>query len=142
MKETATQAAETTKSRAQGAADDVATHGQRAAKQVRGTAQTAKAKTTTPARARSGTSPHGETTASRPRTSRAKASDVHVAHRDGSWVVEQQGTGVISTHRTQALAEQAGRRRARLDKAAFVLHAADGRVLAQDSYGNDPRGRG
>jgi hypothetical protein len=70
-----------------------------------------------------------------------KASDIHVAHKDGNWVVEQKGTGVISTHGTQALAAQAGRRRARRDRTEFVLHGRDGRIRMKDSYGSDPSGR-
>jgi gas vesicle protein len=133
VKDRAGQAVEETKQQAESASQDVAEHGQKAATRVRGKAQTAKTKTV--AKAKAGTS-----TTSRPRTSTAKPSDIHVVHKNGSWVVEQKGAGVISTHRTQALAEEAGRRRARRDKTEFVLHAMNGQIRQKDSYGNDPRG--
>jgi hypothetical protein len=127
VKERAGAAVEATKQETQTAADDVSTHGQKAARTVKSQAQTAKQRTVS------------KTTS---RTTSTKASDVHVVHKDGSWVVEQKGSGVISTHSTQALAEQAGRRRARRDRTEFVLHGRNGRIRAKDSYGNDPRGRG
>jgi hypothetical protein len=145
VKDTATDAVQTTKSTTQAAGGEVADHGQRAAKQVRGKAKSATrtTKATATTRRPGAATKRTSAPASRAKSNGgAKASDIHVVHKNGSWVVEQKGTGIVSTHRTQALAEQAGRRRARRDRTEFVLHGLNGRIREKDSYGNDPRGRG
>ena len=64
--------------------------------------------------------------------------DVHVSTTPtGRWKVTQNG-GVLSTHRTQRLADDAARREAIRDSVDRVTHGRDGRIRSKDSYGNDP----
>jgi hypothetical protein len=43
----------------------------------------------------------------------------------------------LSAHDTQEEAAVAGRAVARADRAEFMLHGRDARILERDSYGND-----
>lgn len=64
---------------------------------------------------------------------------IHVVPSGDDWAVRREGEDtVLSTHTTQAEAEEEGRRIAREDKAEFQLHGKDGRIRLRDSYGNDP----
>jgi uncharacterized protein DUF2188 len=65
-------------------------------------------------------------------------SSVHVIPAEGAWAVEQGGRQ-ISTHRTQAEAEQAAREEAIRAQAELVVHGRDGRIERKDSFGNDPQ---
>jgi hypothetical protein len=65
---------------------------------------------------------------------------VHVVPAGGDWAVRREGGDVLSTHSTQAEAEQVGRELAKTEKVEFQLHGADGKIRERDSYGNDPRG--
>jgi hypothetical protein len=64
---------------------------------------------------------------------------VHVVRADGEWGVRREGEDMLSTHPTQAEAEQAGRDLAKAEQAEFVLHNEAGAIRERDSYGNDPR---
>jgi hypothetical protein len=65
---------------------------------------------------------------------------VHVVPSGDQWGVRREGEDMLSTHPTQAEAEQVGRDLARSEKAEFVLHNQAGAIREKDSYGNDPRG--
>jgi uncharacterized protein DUF2188 len=66
------------------------------------------------------------------------ATSVHVVPSGDEWAVEESGRK-ISTHRTQAEAERAGRDEAIRAKAELVVHGRDGQIEHKDSFGNDPR---
>lgn len=71
-----------------------------------------------------------------------QARTVHVIPSEEGWEVRREGGGsdmMVSTHRTQAEAEKAGRDIARNAGGEFVLHRRDGRIRARDSYG-PPKG--
>lgn len=69
----------------------------------------------------------------------SKKHDVHVSRNpDGRWKVTQHSE-TLSTHRTQALADEAARRQAIQDGVDRVTHGRDGKIRSKDSYGNDPR---
>jgi hypothetical protein len=63
---------------------------------------------------------------------------VHTVHKDGSWVVEVEGGGVLSTHATKAEAVAAGRLQAMARKTEHVIHNEDGTISEKNSYGDDP----
>ena len=64
--------------------------------------------------------------------------DVHVSTTPtGRWKVTQ-NKEVLSTHRTQGLADEAARREAIHDGVDRVTHGRDGKIRSKDSYGNDP----
>jgi hypothetical protein len=66
---------------------------------------------------------------------------VHViANPVRGWNVAQNGR-IISTHRTQATAVNAGRRRARRAQVDLVTHGRDGKIRSKDSYGNESLAR-
>jgi len=68
----------------------------------------------------------------------AKKHDVHVSTTPtGRWKVTQ-SSEVVSTHRTQGLANEAARREAIRDGVDRVTHGRDGKIRSKDSYGNDP----
>lgn len=65
---------------------------------------------------------------------------IHVMPSGDDWVVKREGEDdPLSTHRTQAEAEEAGREVAKREEVEFMLHGSDGRIREKDSYGNDPR---
>jgi hypothetical protein len=53
--------------------------------------------------------------------------------------VRREGADMLSTHPTQAEAEQVGRDLAKPEQVEFVLHNQAGAIREKDSYGNDPR---
>jgi hypothetical protein len=66
--------------------------------------------------------------------------NIHVVPNGDEWAVKREGTDApLSTHRTQAEAEQVGRDQAKQDRVEFELHGQDGRIRAKDSEGHDPR---
>jgi uncharacterized protein (TIGR02271 family) len=68
--------------------------------------------------------------------SMAKKPPVHVVSRDDGWAVVREGNErATSIHPTQAEAAKAGRKLARKDGSAFLLHAKDGRVRDRSDYG-------
>jgi len=75
----------------------------------------------------------------------AKKPPVHVFSRNDGWAVVREGSErATSVHPTQAEAAKAGRKLARKDGSAFLLHAKDGRVRDRSDYGEDssaPRGK-
>lgn len=67
------------------------------------------------------------------------AKNIHVVPRDGEWAVRREGNErVTSTHNTQAKAIEKAREIAKNQRSEVVIHRADGRVRARDSYGSDP----
>ena len=68
-----------------------------------------------------------------------KNNDVHVSKNPGrtTWKVTQ-GGNVLSNHRTQANAIDAGKREATKDRSDLVTHGRDGKIRSKDSYGHDP----
>lgn len=68
----------------------------------------------------------------------SKKHDVHVSRNpNGRWKVTQAGE-VLSTHRTQGLADGAARREAVRDGVDRVTHGRDGKIRSKDSFGPDP----
>jgi hypothetical protein len=63
---------------------------------------------------------------------------VHTVYKDGKWVNEVEGGGVLSTHATKAEAQAAGRLEAIDRKTEHVIHNEDGTISEKNSYGNDP----
>jgi hypothetical protein len=71
-----------------------------------------------------------------------KQGEVHVAHRatQGRWVVKVEGAGhAKSSHATKAEAERAGREVAKRNKSELLIHRRDGKIIARNTYGDDPR---
>jgi Uncharacterized protein conserved in bacteria (DUF2188) len=66
---------------------------------------------------------------------------VHTVFRDAQgWVNVLEGSSrVLDTHRTKAEASEAGRERARRDRAEHIIHRKDGSIGSRNSYGHDPR---
>lgn len=65
--------------------------------------------------------------------------NVHIVPHEGNWAVKKEGNDrSTSTHRTQAAAENVGRRIARREESELVIHDRHGRIRDKDSYGNDP----
>jgi hypothetical protein len=64
---------------------------------------------------------------------------VHVVPAGDQWAVRREGGDILSTHRTQADAEAAGRDLAKAEQVEFQLHNQHGAIRERDSYGNDPR---
>jgi uncharacterized protein (TIGR02271 family) len=70
----------------------------------------------------------------------ANRSSVHVEPRESGWAVVREGSErATSVHRTQAEAAKQGRDIARREETEFFLHAQDGRVREQRSYGERSR---
>jgi hypothetical protein len=66
--------------------------------------------------------------------------NIHVVPHGDAWAVKREGTDdPLSTHATQADAEDAGREVARAESVEFELHGRDGHIRERDSYGHDPR---
>jgi hypothetical protein len=63
---------------------------------------------------------------------------VHTVHREGSWVVEIEGHGATSVHRTKDEAVSSGRQLAIARKTEHVIHNLDGTIAGRNSYGSDP----
>ena len=65
------------------------------------------------------------------------AATIHVVPHGDAWAVQKDGRDEpLSTHATQADAEDAGREVARADEVEFQLHGDDGRIRDQHIYGN------
>jgi hypothetical protein len=62
----------------------------------------------------------------------------HVVPSNGRWAVKPAGKPSVSTHRTQAAAENAARPLARQQQSEVVTHRRDGTIRDSDSYGRDP----
>jgi hypothetical protein len=61
---------------------------------------------------------------------------------DDGWAVEREGSDrPVSTHRTKAEAEEAGRQLARQDAVEHIIHERDGTIGERNSYGSDPASR-
>jgi hypothetical protein len=67
----------------------------------------------------------------------SKTLGVHIVKRGSVWAVEQGGR-VLSSHRTQATAESAGRPVAKREETELVTHRPNGNIRDSDSYGGDP----
>lgn len=68
---------------------------------------------------------------------------VHTVHKDGGWVNEVEGGGILSRHNTKDAAVSAGRQAAIQRKTEHVIHNMDGTISGRQSYGPDtfpPRG--
>jgi len=65
--------------------------------------------------------------------------NVHIVPSGSSWLVKLEGVATpVSTHRTQAAADRAGRPIARQNEVEIVIHGRDGRIRDKDSFGADP----
>jgi len=64
--------------------------------------------------------------------------DVHVFQEVGRryWRVTQEGR-LLSRHRTQDTAIQAGRRAAKRERTELVTHGRNGEIRAKDSFGRE-----
>lgn len=70
----------------------------------------------------------------------AQRHDIHVVPNDGNWLVRRENQNEpLSSHSTQAEAEEAGRAIAKEDQVELHVHGQDGQVRDRSSYGNDPR---
>lgn len=68
---------------------------------------------------------------------------IHTVHKNGQWVNEIEGGGVLSSYTTKEQAVEAGRVAAMSNKAEHVIHNMDGTIAQRNSYGPDsypPRG--
>jgi hypothetical protein len=66
--------------------------------------------------------------------------DVHTVHRDGRWFNEVEGGSRASNSAdTKAEAQAKGRDMARRRKVEHLIHDKNGRIVARNSYGSDPR---
>jgi hypothetical protein len=66
--------------------------------------------------------------------------DVHTVHRDGRWFNEVEGGSRASNSAdTKAEAQANGRDMARRRKVEHLIHDKNGRIVARNSYGSDPR---
>lgn len=65
--------------------------------------------------------------------------NVHVVPHDDGWAVKKDGAErASSVHRTQAQAENAGRKTAKAEGSELRIHGRDGKIRDSDSFGNDP----
>lgn len=64
--------------------------------------------------------------------------DVHVVPDGNGWKVTHDGR-TVSSHDTQATAEDAGRAEAKREACELVVHGTDGQIRKKESEGNDPR---
>lgn len=65
--------------------------------------------------------------------------NLHVVPAGGSWAVKPEGSPhPMSTHRTQAAAEEAAKSMARVLQGEVVIHRPNGQIRDKDSFGNDP----
>ncbi len=69
----------------------------------------------------------------------AKKPPVHtVPHGDG-WANRREGSDKVSKNfDTKSMAQEAGRKTAKLEKTEHVIHKKDGTIGEKNSYGNDP----
>ena len=68
---------------------------------------------------------------------------IHTVHKNGQWVNEVEGGGVLSSYSTKEQAVEAGRVAAQSAKTEHVIHNMDGTIAQRNSYGPDsypPRG--
>jgi hypothetical protein len=63
---------------------------------------------------------------------------IHTVHKKGSWVVEIEGYGISSVHRTKEEAIAAGRGLAIARQTEHLIHNLDGTIAGRNSYGGDP----
>lgn len=68
----------------------------------------------------------------------ANKKNVHIVPHGNGWQVKVEGGDVISNHRTQTNAEDAGRRVAQQNRSELVIHRPNGQIRDKDSFGNDP----
>lgn len=69
-----------------------------------------------------------------------KPGPVVVTHKGNSWPVKQDGD-VLSTHRTQAAANEAARREAIKDGVERITQGRDNKFVSKDSFGNESKKR-
>ena len=69
-----------------------------------------------------------------------KPGPVMVSHKGKSWSVKQDGQ-TISNHRTQAAANEAGRREAIKDGVERITQGRDHKFVSKDSYGPESKVR-
>lgn len=67
-----------------------------------------------------------------------KPGPVVVTHKGSSWPVKQDGE-VLSTHRTQAAANEAARREAIRDGVERITQGRDNKFVSKDSFGNESK---
>jgi hypothetical protein len=65
---------------------------------------------------------------------------VMVTHKGNSWPVKQDGK-VLSVHRTQRAANDAGRREAIKDGVERITQGRNHKFVSKDSFGNESRHR-
>jgi hypothetical protein len=64
---------------------------------------------------------------------------IRIEKRPAGWARQKDGTSRAgSVHRTQAEAEEAGRRQAKRERTELIVTGEDGQIKRRDSYGNDP----
>ena len=65
--------------------------------------------------------------------------NVHVVPNGNRWAVKPEGeVKPLSTHRTQELATNAGKKVAQQNQSELVIHRPNGQIRDKDSFGNDP----
>jgi hypothetical protein len=70
----------------------------------------------------------------------AERRDIHVVPSDDEWAVRRENDDrPVSTHATQAEAEEAGRTLAQRESSELLVHGKDGQIRDRSTYGHDPR---
>ena len=65
--------------------------------------------------------------------------NIHVVPSGNRWAVKPEGAvKPLSTHRTQELATDAGKKVAQQNQSELVIHRPNGQIRDKDSFGNDP----
>src|SRR3990172_2616941 len=65
---------------------------------------------------------------------------VHTVRHDDGWANKRAGSDKVSkVFPTKVDAQKAGRVTAQREKTEHIIHTADGKIAARNSYGNDPR---
>ncbi len=67
----------------------------------------------------------------------ASRKSVHTVPKGRGWA-NKAGGRTLSSHRTKAAAQKAGRSAAQRRSAEHVIHNRDGRIGSANSYGGDP----
>jgi hypothetical protein len=70
----------------------------------------------------------------------AERRDIHVVPNGDGWAVKRENQErAISTHATQAEAEEAARPIAQREKVELFVHSHTGQIRDRSTYGHDPR---
>lgn len=68
-----------------------------------------------------------------------QSKNIHVVHKHGKWMVEEEGSKSAAEFATREEAVQVGKQNAKNNCVELLIHREDGTIGERDSYGNDPR---